>query len=152
MCGDATIQRQHELLFQHTITRLKHYLYDNDGLTTAYSPCFSLFLPLSNSMEECRICYSSTPELIQPCMCSSLVHRRCLQHWRETTTNPEGVSQCEVCLQLASSFGTLNRHRQLLQVCRTQYLFREVNASGIEVSQLSPCRRRANQRLNFIAQ
>ena len=45
--------------------------------------------------EVCRYCYSNEDQedLINPCGCSSLVHKKCLRKWHYE----RGMERCEIC-------------------------------------------------------
>ncbi len=52
-------------------------------------------------LPHCRICLESEREFIQPCKCTSVVHRDCLDKWRKTVPvirhNNQRDTRCEIC-------------------------------------------------------
>jgi hypothetical protein len=65
-----------------------------------------LDIPLGEPKEikQCRICFENeedtTDEMINPCLCRGdrkYVHRRCLNQWRNLSTNPIALNQCTEC-------------------------------------------------------
>ncbi|KPI85198.1 hypothetical protein ABL78_5743 [Leptomonas seymouri] len=62
----------------------------------------SAFIEEDETASICRICRCREPfdDLFAPCVCSGsskYVHRRCLEQWREMTTNPEHRRVCAEC-------------------------------------------------------
>ena len=62
-----------------------------------------LEIPLGNN-KQCRICFENEEdakhEMINPCLCRGdrkYVHRRCLNQWRNLSTNPIALNQCTEC-------------------------------------------------------